>query len=285
MSHKATIWAIQQRGLKPGAKLLLIQLADHHNPVNGCFPGQELLAEECEMTVRSVHAHLKTLEGLGLIRRIKHDEEGRRRRSDRYVFAFEDPEITKDAAPAQTDSQCQDRSDRCENTGKNAHKTPENLSTKHRKNFPPNLVKEPERETCADPNGSIYLAFSDFWGAFPRPRDEGLSLRYFTEAVEAGTDPLSIVAAAKRYRGEQAGNNPRYVAYSDNWLRDRRWRDYPSKQPGQSTLTEISAFWAKRVKSRQYIAPSAIRVEVAAHMVSSGMVSEADLRAVGVRLS
>lgn len=285
MSHRATIWAIQQRGLKPGAKLVLIQLADHHNPVNGCFPGQELLADECEMTVRSVHAHLKTLEERGLIRRIKHDEHGNRTRSDRYVFAFEDPEIGSESAPEDTQS-TQPNAPSCDlNTGKNAQETPEKMRQKHRKNFPPNLVREPERETCDDHGGSIVMAFRGFWNAYPRPRDEGLSLRYFTEAVESGTDPLSIVTAAKRYRGEQAGNNPRYIAYSDNWLRDGRWRDYPAAQPCQSSLTEIAAFWAKRVKDRRYIAPNAIRVDVAAHMVSSGMVSEADLRDVGVRLS
>ena len=32
MSHKATVWAIQQRGLKPATKIVLWFLCDRHNP-------------------------------------------------------------------------------------------------------------------------------------------------------------------------------------------------------------------------------------------------------------
>ena len=38
MSHKATVWAIQQRGLKPATKIVLWFLCDRHNPDFGCFP-------------------------------------------------------------------------------------------------------------------------------------------------------------------------------------------------------------------------------------------------------
>ncbi len=38
MSHRATNWAIQQRGLPPAAKLVLWHLCDRHNPDFGCFP-------------------------------------------------------------------------------------------------------------------------------------------------------------------------------------------------------------------------------------------------------
>ena len=40
MSHKATVWAIQQRGLKPATKIVLWFLCDRHNPDFGCFPTQ-----------------------------------------------------------------------------------------------------------------------------------------------------------------------------------------------------------------------------------------------------
>ena len=38
MSHAATNWAIQQRGLKPATKIVLWFLCDRHNPDFGCFP-------------------------------------------------------------------------------------------------------------------------------------------------------------------------------------------------------------------------------------------------------
>ena len=46
MSHKATVWPIQQRGLKPATKIVLWFLCDRHNPDFGCFPTQVRLAED-----------------------------------------------------------------------------------------------------------------------------------------------------------------------------------------------------------------------------------------------
>lgn len=92
MSHEATIWAIKQtgKGLSPGAKLVLWHLADRHNPDFGCFPKQDRLAADCEMSRSTVNEHLSTLEAKGLIRRERRtDPRTRRQMPTRYVFAFE----------------------------------------------------------------------------------------------------------------------------------------------------------------------------------------------------
>ena len=39
MSHKATLWAIEQRGLKPTTKIVLWHLCDRFNPDFGCGMG------------------------------------------------------------------------------------------------------------------------------------------------------------------------------------------------------------------------------------------------------
>ena len=49
MSHAATNWAIQQRGLKPATKIVLWFLCDRHNPDFGCFPTQARLAEDARI--------------------------------------------------------------------------------------------------------------------------------------------------------------------------------------------------------------------------------------------
>ena len=90
MSHAATNWAIQQRGLKPAAKLVLWYLCDRHNPDYGCFPSQDQLAADAEMSRSSLNNHLAELEAAGLIRRERrHAEDGHRRLSTRYFLAFE----------------------------------------------------------------------------------------------------------------------------------------------------------------------------------------------------
>lgn len=90
MSHAATNWAIQQRGLPPAAKLVLWYLADRHNPDFGCFPSQEQLVEACEMSRSSVNRHLEALEAAGLVRRVPRiDPATKRQLTTRYLLAFE----------------------------------------------------------------------------------------------------------------------------------------------------------------------------------------------------
>ncbi|QFT31801.1 hypothetical protein FIV00_15015 [Labrenzia sp. THAF82] len=91
MSHKATNWAVEQRGLKPATKVVLWHLADRHNREFGCFPSQALLAHDCEMSRASLNNHLKLLEERGLIRRIQsRNSRTFKQENTRYLLAFED---------------------------------------------------------------------------------------------------------------------------------------------------------------------------------------------------
>lgn len=102
MSHKATNWAVEQRGLKPAAKVVLWHLADRHNTDLGCFPSQELLARDCEMSRSTLNLHLNTLEERGLIRREqRRNEDTRKQLNTRYKLAFED-----DFEPVNTEIPC-----------------------------------------------------------------------------------------------------------------------------------------------------------------------------------
>lgn len=90
MSHAATNWAIQQRGLKPTTKIVLWHLCDRFNPDFGCFPSQEQLAEDCEISRSTLNEHLALLETAGLIRRVQRLNPGNKRQMPtRYILAFE----------------------------------------------------------------------------------------------------------------------------------------------------------------------------------------------------
>ena len=90
MSHAATNWAIQQRGLKPATKIVLWFLCDRHNPDFGCFPTQARLAEDAEMSISALNEHLATLEDLHLIHRIRtKNPQNHRRQPTRYILGFE----------------------------------------------------------------------------------------------------------------------------------------------------------------------------------------------------
>lgn len=89
MSHEATSWAMNIRGLEPATKLILLVLADCHNPAQGCFPGQDYIVSVTEISERSVRTHLKILETLGHITRERITGEVGQRLGTRYHLAFE----------------------------------------------------------------------------------------------------------------------------------------------------------------------------------------------------
>lgn len=102
MSHKATNWAIAQRGLKPAVKIVLWYLCDRHNRDYGCFPSQETLVEDCELPRATLNRHLAALEEMRLIRRVQRsDKKTQKQKSTMYLFAFdfEDPYAFDPTAP------------------------------------------------------------------------------------------------------------------------------------------------------------------------------------------
>ena len=75
MSGMALIWAANVKGLKPAAKIMLIQLADFHNKESGQRnPSAKRLADECEMGRVTLFRHMTTLEQYGLVTRHAHGD-------------------------------------------------------------------------------------------------------------------------------------------------------------------------------------------------------------------
>jgi len=69
MSWEATAWAKKTRGhTSAGQKLVLLILADYHNTEKGmAWPSQRTLADDCEIPIRTIQHHLRTLEQTGFI--------------------------------------------------------------------------------------------------------------------------------------------------------------------------------------------------------------------------
>ena len=100
MSHKATLWAIEQRGLKPTTKIVLWHLCDRFNPDFGCFPSQARLAHDCEISRSTLNDHLDRLEAAKLLRRVPRvDPVTKRQMPTRYILGFEDGGTPHDPEP------------------------------------------------------------------------------------------------------------------------------------------------------------------------------------------
>lgn len=286
MSHIATNWAIQQKGLKPASKIVLWHLADRHNPDFGCFPSQERLAHDCEMSRASVNAHLAILEEKGLIHRERRvNAQTRRQESTRYLLAFEDgfpvekPCLNSGHGPKAVsrneDIPCPE----------NAESRVQNLDT--------NLVREPLREPSrahtrdAAPAeaGQADEDFQKFWQVHPRPRNRERTWQAWQAAKMGGAEPSRIIEAARRYATVSSGTDPQYRVSSEVWLEGRRWEDQePGLQACPGPVTPQAEFWAKKIRAGAYVAASAINHQLAREMVSAGLVGTQDLRRIGVYL-
>jgi len=203
MSHEATTWAFGQRGLKPATKMVLLALANCHNPHHGCFPSKKRLAEDCEMSERSVADHLQKLEQGGLI---SVEKRGGKRMgqfaSNRYILGFERENCQGQDLPS----------------AKSA--------VDRRQNLPSNLVKEScKRTSKGEHPRDVLLQFADgeavtSFIAYRQRRNKPLTLTaakrqatHLGKIADAGGDPSDALGMA-----EEKG----WVAVEADWYFNAR---------------------------------------------------------------
>ncbi|KQY27193.1 helix-turn-helix domain-containing protein [Rhizobium sp. Root482] len=143
MSFDATNWAIKQRGMKPATKIVLWHLCDRFHPDHGCFPSQDTLANDCEMSRSTLNVHLDALEGSGLILRIQSRRAGSKQQErTKYHFPFE-----PDFAVKRAQKPCPETGHGAADavSGNDEKPCPENGESRVR-NPDSNPVREPVRE-------------------------------------------------------------------------------------------------------------------------------------------
>lgn len=144
MSHEATNWAIKQKGLPPAAKIVLWHLCDRYNPDFGCFPSQDALARDCEISRATLNRHLDALEERGLVaREARRDERTRKQLSTRYRLGFE-----ADFEPAEGAKPCREmrHGNEAETVSQNSQKPCLKNDDSRVSNCDTNPVREPVRE-------------------------------------------------------------------------------------------------------------------------------------------
>jgi len=185
MSHRATNWAFQQRGLSPAQRVVLLHLADRHNPDFGCFPSQAQLAADCEISRASLNVILGQLEASGLIRRERRvDPATRRQRSTRYILGFE----------------CDDPPEPCPVSGHGSGPEPCPESGQSRvQNLDTNPVREPVSTTARDARAAHAPARE----APPPRRIEAPAAPPPEPAAASRTDPAAALTEAGGSAGEE----------------------------------------------------------------------------------
>ena len=322
MSHKATVWAIQQRGLKPATKIVLWFLCDRHNPDFGCFPTQARLADDAEMSISALNEHLAKLQELRLIHRVRaQDPHTHKRLATRYILGFEDgfpPEPTPETGDGILRTEDEQRSDPSPESGHGAisgfsAKPSPDFAQSHLRNPEINLVREPlskpvkEEEDARARDSEFDRFFADllgalgfaanatlpaWWQGWParlhvqRWRDDfGLSaVRIIETATESRADHPNPPDGPKALDRFMERAAQRYAqAAAENAKGQTVRRQRKRDEQPRLSDDEKAAFYAKMVNSDGFLPVSAITNTIRDAMLVRGLVTPERLRQRGVR--
>ncbi|MET4129980.1 helix-turn-helix domain-containing protein [Roseovarius sp. MBR-6] len=322
MSHKATVWAIQQRGLKPATKIVLWFLCDRHNPDFGCFPTQARLADDAEMSISALNDHLARLEELRLIHRVRtHDPRTHKRQATRYILGFEDgfpQEPTPESGDGLEGTDAEQNDNPTPESGDGAisgfsAKPSPDFAQSHLRNPETNLVREPLREPVKEEEGAqareaeFDLFFAEllqalgfaanatlpaWWQGWPARThvrrwidDLGLTEDRILEiAVETRRDHPEPPDGPKALDRfmERAAQRDAQAAIATAKGTKAKRRRKADAAPPPSE-DELAAFYAAKVNSDEYLPKGMISTAMCGLMLARGLVTPERLSQRGVR--
>jgi len=321
MSHAATNWAIQRRGLKPTTKIVLWHLCDRFNPDYGCFPSQERLAHDCEISRAGLNTHLGKLETHGLLRRVRRiDPTTKRQMSTRYILGFEEvfPQPSRNSGPESNETAPFETTDPCPNSGHGAvsRKPPDPCPEKAQSRvqiLDTNLVREPlskpvkEEEDAQARKGLSSEFFERLLKALGIDSGDALSgwwrgfsarahIRVWRDGLGLTEDQIVEVATETRNDHPTPPDGPkaldrameraaRRLAQGTSGKAGRRkTKDRRKHDDGpRASPDELAAFYADLVNSDKYLPASMIGNVMRDTMLARGLVTPDRLRMRGVR--
>ena len=200
MSHEATNWAFQQKGLNPATKILLLQLADRHNPDLGCFPSLKRLCIDCEMTKPTVIKHLNILRDRNLITiNAAYNTKGGQT-SNRYILHFE-------------------------NSSK------ENLPPPVKKIIHPPVKKIDTNLVSINHVNNKYhryigsdVSFEDIWKKYPVKKAKGSAKTSWSKAIKK-IQQKELIDKLIDYIESVRTKDKKFIPHLSTWLNQERWDD------------------------------------------------------------
>jgi hypothetical protein len=251
MSHNATNWAIRQRGIKPSSKLVLWHLCDRFHPDHGCFPSQETLANDCEMSRATVNRCIDELVAAKLVtRHPRINQKTKKQDSTEYTFSFQ--ETVSQNATRKPDPVSQNDEEPCL---KNDDSRVSNCDT----NPVREPVIEPVTRDCANDLFSaddqtthpeqpkakkpdrLQTDFDEFWQIYPRKAEPDAAFKNYKKARKE-SDRESLLRAAQVYAGqvEREKTETKFTKLAKNWLSSGAWRDLGSQSSENYNFDDLN---------------------------------------------
>lgn len=204
MSIPALNWCIEQKSLPPGEWVVLFHLCHAHNQEHGCFPSQDFLAEQTNMSKRSIVRHIGALEAAGLVIRKRRFNSVGERISDRYIMPFE-PGFALENQPSANLASGQSVHDQVPNGAQNVHEmAPKQEVTGIEQELP---LVVPQKAKRRKPE-------------IPIPENWVPSARNIADAKEKHFSDKEIKDEAYRFRNHHRSRDNRYRDWDAAW---RTW--------------------------------------------------------------
>lgn len=302
MSHRAVNWALEQRHLKPGPWVVLLQLADRHNKdTRQVSPHQHTLAHDCNMSRSTVNLHLAYLEEIGLIRRVQRQNPVTKQQLATHYILSLDLDNPPDVDSPVSEIRTRENEDQSKNIDDSRVRNPDtepcpkNGQSRVRISDTMNLVREPEEEERARARGE--KLFSDFFrelllvvgfaenAELPAWWDGQHAERHVQRWIDdLGLTEDRILEVAAQFRREKP-SRPQGPKALDRAMQ-RAVRSARGKSKAATTsfanLDAQLVFFADWVKSDRYLPSNAVSSRIANDLVQRGLVSADRMRLRGV---
>lgn len=201
MSHIAMNWALTKKQLTPSQWIVLIKLADRHNPDFGCFPSINKIADDCNISRKTVLRCLSLLEDMNLIKRESRNLPNGGITSNFFHLNLND-EIYFDPLGQN------DPTPQCQNDPTLGSK----CAPKQVKDNPVNKFEIYDR------------LFDDMWTKWPKKVSRPVAKASFYKACKRAK-PEDIVKASKEFAEHVKNRDPQYIPHLSSWLNQDRWND------------------------------------------------------------
>ena len=193
-------WAWKQRKLTVHEKMVLLALANRHNPDYGCFPSISKIVEDVEFSKSTVIRSIKNLQVKGYLSVEAAKRENGSQTSNRYFLSFEvEPQCQPDTPPSVSET------------------------------LPPVSERHPHKQVIYKQVSktilrSVELGFKEFWNCYPRKIGKTNAEKAFIKASHSvGVDV--ILDAIKPFAVSVAKKEKKFIPHPATWLNQGRWDD------------------------------------------------------------
>ena len=210
MSMELMVKAMKTKVGSPLRKLVLIKLADNANDQSECWPSYQHIADQCEMSRRSVMVHIDTLCRAGVIKKEIRHGGPKGNSSNIYILRLAGGE---NAAPASESPAPHGESAALGGSESAAPRT----------SHPSEPVNEP-KPLCTD---SPMEGFGVFWTLYPNKKgkqDAAAAWKKLNPDVELRQTLMTALANHSASR-DWTKDDGQYVPMASTWLNKKRYQD------------------------------------------------------------